>query len=406
MKNMRGIIVLVVAVALGLFAAKMAVDYVKRAEVQRPAPPLAAKPDALPPPPPLFGQAVPEGMRAISIPVDEVTGVSRQVRRGDRVDVLAVSNAPGPSGGRISRRILQAAEVLAAARPADAEDKFDASRSAQYAKKWVVTLLLTPEEAISVTAADASGGLTLVVRNPQDRVVENPTAAMIFTSETGARPYPEAGRQSMPNVRGLIRPGMRAFTLEAKATDGAGGGVRPGDRVDLVLTSPFGHFASSGHDVGAEGRITSTHMASRIFLQNVEVLAVSDRERVFTQAAASEPGTSALPVAETFAERIKTVVLEVTPAEAELLAVATDATSKSMIRLLLRNPNDTGKAATKGQLLIELLTEKHEYTSVEVVRGNQQTTRKFFRYTKGGIATRSEGSGLDPAVDSKSDEEP
>ena len=86
------------------------------------------------------------------------------------------------------------------------------------------------------------------------------------------------------------------------------------------------------------------------------------------------------------------MVLQITPEQAEVLTVATDSTAKSIIRLLLRNPEDTERVVTKGQLLIELLTEKREYTSVEVFRGTEQKTRKFFHYTKGGIATRSEAS--------------
>ena len=97
------------------------------------------------------------------------------------------------------------------------------------------------------------------------------------------------------------------------------------------------------------------------------------------------------------------MVLHVTPREAELLTVATEATSQSTVRLLLRNPDDNKKVATRGQLLIELLTEKREYTNIEVVRGNNQTTRKFFHYTKGGIATRSEGSPLPPAAPSENE---
>ena len=45
-------------------------------------------------------EAIPDGMRAVSIPVDEVTGVSRRVHRGDRVDVIAVSAVPNEDGGR------------------------------------------------------------------------------------------------------------------------------------------------------------------------------------------------------------------------------------------------------------------------------------------------------------------
>ena len=43
---------------------------------------------------------VPPGKRAISIAVDEVTGVSRFIRPSDRVDVVVTANIPtaGPGG--------------------------------------------------------------------------------------------------------------------------------------------------------------------------------------------------------------------------------------------------------------------------------------------------------------------
>ena len=415
MKNMRGVLILVIAVVCGLVAAKMAAGYLKQSESNKDRPPKAipSDPEPLLPPPPPFTEAIPDGMRAISIPVDEVTGVSHKVKRGDRVDVIAITAAPthegargaGHGAGRISRVILQSVEVLAAARENSPQGDQDVFGAARHAKKWVATLLLNPADAATVTAADASGKLALMVRNPKDTETSEP-AAMMFSGTQGAKPYRREKRveQGIPDVRHLIRPGMRAFTLEAKVTDGIGGSVRPGDHVDIMLTCPFGHFSASGHDVGAEGQITSTHMASRIFLQNIEVLAVADRQRVVSQPMpASFPGPEhgmpqipPMPQMETS----KTVVLHVTPEHAELLAVATDATSKSILRLIARNPNDHEPVDTQGQLLIELLTEKREYTSVEVVRGNEQKVRKFFRYRKGGIATRSEGFNMSPVTNS------
>ena len=96
MKNKRGIIALFIAVVFGLLAAQLVANYVKRAEMDRPAPPPLRKAESPTPAPqtPLYGRMIPEGMRAVSIPVDEVTGVSHGVRRGDRVDVLAISNLP------------------------------------------------------------------------------------------------------------------------------------------------------------------------------------------------------------------------------------------------------------------------------------------------------------------------
>ena len=386
MKKIRGIIALVVALVFGLLAVKMVANYVKRSQVPPPPPPIKAEftPPAKPDTP--FGLDVPEGMRAVSIPVDEVTGVSNRVKRGDQVDLIAVSAAPGKDGGRISRLLLQAVPVLAAAQDRAQTDKQEPPGTLKPVTKWVVTLLVTPTEAAMVTAADAAGKLALIVRNPEDLETAPDKTAMVFTNETGAKPYQEPRPlEATMDVRHKIESGKRAFTLEAKLTDGASGNIRPGDRVDIMLTSPYGHFASKGHDVGAEGQITETHIASRLFLQNVEVLAVGDQERVITQTLLPAPGEAAAPVVvgaqqvQELTEKIKTVVLHLTPEDAERLTVATDGTSKCIVRLILRNPKDNTEVATKGQRLIELLTGRYEYANVEVLRGNAMTERKFFR---------------------------
>ena len=93
-----------------------------------------------------------------------------------------------------------------------------------------MTLLLSPEDAATVTAADASGKLALIVRNPKDIKPEEKGTAMVFTNEDGARPWVKRRKwDDMADVRDLIAPGMRAFTVEAKVTDGAGGSIHPGD---------------------------------------------------------------------------------------------------------------------------------------------------------------------------------
>ena len=56
---------------------------------------------------------IPEAMLAISIPVDEVIGVSDQIKQGDRVDVIATFS-PGPGGADMSKTLLQNVEVLSA----------------------------------------------------------------------------------------------------------------------------------------------------------------------------------------------------------------------------------------------------------------------------------------------------
>lgn len=60
-----------------------------------------------------MSQLVPENHKAVSIALDEVTGVGGHLQPGDRVDVVAFLRAPGASGGAQARTVLRGAMVLA-----------------------------------------------------------------------------------------------------------------------------------------------------------------------------------------------------------------------------------------------------------------------------------------------------
>jgi pilus assembly protein CpaB len=110
---------------------------------------------------------IPEGMRAMSIAVDDVSDMAGFVLPHSRVDVL-VSVAPGgganagPGGvGDLTKIVLQNIEVLAAAQ--NLETGTDQSHLAK-----VVTLLVTPEQAERLAAATRLGTIQLAMRNFAD----------------------------------------------------------------------------------------------------------------------------------------------------------------------------------------------------------------------------------------------
>jgi pilus assembly protein CpaB len=107
---------------------------------------------------------IPAGMRAMSVPVDEVGDIAGFVLPHARVDVLvALSEAGGGggSGGNRAKIILENIEVLAVAQTI--EQKQDEPRVVK-----VVTLLVTPEEAERLALASHEGGLRLAMRNYND----------------------------------------------------------------------------------------------------------------------------------------------------------------------------------------------------------------------------------------------
>lgn len=100
-------------------------------------------------------------MRASSIEVDKVSGVSGFVLPGDRVDVILTVKRPGSAQDAIAKTILQNIEVLAAGEKT--QQKGDKVITVQ-----AVTLLVDPEGAQDLALARSEGKLHLALRNPTD----------------------------------------------------------------------------------------------------------------------------------------------------------------------------------------------------------------------------------------------
>jgi pilus assembly protein CpaB len=104
---------------------------------------------------------IPPGMRAMSVPVDEVADIAGFVAPHTRVDILVAVEGTGPAEPSFSRIVLQNIEVLAVAQ--EIEHVKDAPEVVK-----VVTLLVTPVDAEKLTLASREGLLRLAMRNYSD----------------------------------------------------------------------------------------------------------------------------------------------------------------------------------------------------------------------------------------------
>lgn len=104
---------------------------------------------------------IPPGMRAMSVPVDEVADIAGFVAPHTHVDVLVAVAGTGPNEPSFSRMVLQNIEVLAVAQ--EIEHPKDAPQVVK-----VVTLLVTPVDAEKLTLASREGLLRLAMRNFSD----------------------------------------------------------------------------------------------------------------------------------------------------------------------------------------------------------------------------------------------
>jgi len=107
-----------------------------------------------------------EGMRALSVKVNEVIGVAGYVVPGTRVDVIVTLRASG-SNESMTRVVVSNVQVLTAGTRMDAAQ----ARDGKPISANVVTLLVTPPDAERIALAANEGSIMLTLRNPLDKDV-------------------------------------------------------------------------------------------------------------------------------------------------------------------------------------------------------------------------------------------
>jgi len=171
----------------------------------------------------------------------------------------------------------------------------------------------------------------------------------------------------------VVPPGHRAVTVAVNEVAGVAGFITPGNKVDVVLTTPI------------PGSPNET--ISKIVLQNVPVLATGQ---------IAQEQKDGKPVV------VPTVTLDLTPEEAENLVLAAN---KGPLQLLLRNFADTEKvegrgatirkvlggvqqpAASKPATIVKVIRRapvrkaspppSPSYYSVEIIKGKDRSTKQF-----------------------------
>ncbi len=144
---------------------------------------------------------IPEGMRALSVKVDEVVDVAGFVLPGTIVDVLVTGEVQGgQNGNSITRTILEDVRVLAAGQ------KVEQDKDGKPYTVPVITLLVTPEQANKLTMASTEGKIHLALRNTIDsKMVDPPPVyrASLFGGEARVKPKQKG---AAPAVHPIIPP--------------------------------------------------------------------------------------------------------------------------------------------------------------------------------------------------------
>jgi len=106
---------------------------------------------------------IPEGMRAVSVRVNEVIGVAGYVLPGNRVDILATASPTDAHSDTITKVILANVQVLTSGTRMEQDQE-----KGKPMQVTVVTLLVYPDQAERLALASTEGKIQLALRNPLD----------------------------------------------------------------------------------------------------------------------------------------------------------------------------------------------------------------------------------------------
>jgi pilus assembly protein CpaB len=138
----------------------------------------------------------------------------------------------------------------------------------------------------------------------------------------------------------IMTPGSRAVTVQLQQNAGLGGLVLPGDHVDVVLTAV----------VPGNGPNEPEHRASETVLEDIRVIAIDQKMGDMSNETVMA----------------KTATLEVTPKQAEILALVTDMGKLSLVLRAIATGADNGPLETNenGQPLKPSVMWDNEATDI------------------------------------------
>lgn len=186
---------------------------------------------------------LPDGMRAASVRINDVSGVAGFVQPNDSVDVLITRSVPGDNG-QATDVLLQNVRVIAidqTAKNADGSPKV--GRSA--------TLEVNPLDAQKLALAQEVGTMSLVLRKPGEQnnpVVETVSMSDLRYSMYGGTHYPAPAVVGNFGLGGAI---AGAMDRSAKAVSAAPP-ARPHRSVAKSWAAPIGHDVEIYHGTKSE----------------------------------------------------------------------------------------------------------------------------------------------------------
>lgn len=149
---------------------------------------------------------IPEGMRAISVRVNEVVGVAGFVLPGTRVDVLVAVTDDGDDLNKkkepMARTVVSNIQVLTAGTRYDQEE----SKDGKPQRSTVVTLAVVPADGERIALAATEGKISLVLRNPIDVSPTETSGIKLAALMRGAAPAPQPRPATRVVTKTIVTP--------------------------------------------------------------------------------------------------------------------------------------------------------------------------------------------------------
>lgn len=154
---------------------------------------------------------IPQGMRAVSVRVNEVVGVAGYVLPGNRVDVVATASPTESRSDTTSKVVLSNVQVLTSGTRIEQDQ--DQNKPMQVT---VVTLLVNPEQAERLALASTEGKIQLALRNPLDQGAPD-TPGIRTAGLMGGKPAPTGpARSTAPRRRVDPKPALEVAAAPAE----------------------------------------------------------------------------------------------------------------------------------------------------------------------------------------------
>jgi pilus assembly protein CpaB len=145
---------------------------------------------------------IPVGMRAVTVRVNDVAGAAGFVLPGLRVDVLVTGHPPA-GDSNMTTTVLQNVLVLSAGQAMQSD-----ARGTPVSVS-TVTLLVTPNDAETLTLAGGEGRIQLVLRNSSDEAIEKTPGryvAELYGAAKRPAPAPVAKAAPAPKPVVMVAP--------------------------------------------------------------------------------------------------------------------------------------------------------------------------------------------------------